>query len=88
MGKHHFTKKGVLIYRTSRGHQKYVPTEHGVPFPPGARRPGTKYKAGAGGGKSRGFHGGDGGLFKRTRISTINAAEQGVAIKREKIPPC
>ena len=73
-----FNKKGELITYTNRSHRKFINIEHGEPFRNDVPRPGTKawQKAGSGGGKSRGRHGGSGGRERKDKISKINNSEE------------
>ena len=66
------------ICQTQRGHRKQPAyTSPGEPIPPDRPRVGTRRltKAGTGGGKSRGLHGGNGGLARRKKINELRGRE-------------
>jgi hypothetical protein len=73
------TRDGVVVYvtTTQRGHSKSSWTHQGEKIPLDASRVGVKAwnKAGSGGGKSRGLHGGNGGVERREKIANLKAKE-------------
>jgi hypothetical protein len=70
-------KRGVMIIDSARRHRIWAINTHGEPMVRGVSRVGTKrwQKAGSGGGKSRGYHGGNGGLDRKDRIERLNYDE-------------
>lgn len=76
MAKIRKVKDGVYITRTNRGHFGWSWTVQGEPIPNNFRRRGTKRLAGGGGGKSRGKHGGNGGVARKDALATLRKREE------------
>lgn len=78
MSKFHWVKGKLLIY-SNRGHSFGIAsTSPGDSFPNGCKRVGTRWltKAGSGGAKCRGLHGGNGGRERRESIAELKRKEQ------------